>query len=869
MIARTPKKALLAMLVPAIMCHHAYADDMPTPQVELEHEHINLKKPKTDVGESVVTRRELTTQNIQNTHDLVRYHTEVDVAEVGRYGNKGFAIRGVDGNRVAMDLDGVALPTIEANELFSPYGYIYEGRFNPDVEVLGNIRIMTGANSVISGSGAVGGAVSFNTKEPISMIKEGNLGGYAKVGFTNKNEETLFAVGLAGVYDKNEFLLNYARRQGHELKNHDMHRHDANRMSLAYDFANHGEMGRASQPSSTFYPDAVDYERDAFLLKGYHHLSDTVRVGISAFYQKQNTDSYAWSKSVSGQWRVPHDKEETKGFGLHYHYTPNHSKFIDNIALNYQIQDVLGLADTFLHQPDRSNPRLSQREYRPTQTNTKHLDVSTTLLPKDLGKFGTHTFSAKLGFNHQDYKSTFVRLNYDQAGNITQAIQPYAIVMPDAKKDNLNLIFSNAIDVNERVKAGLGIRYDYHKYNPYFQDDVYFGDIRSSEQNEINSNVDKSWVRTKFYQDYRSGVYDRQPSFNKLTYSGRLDYQIIPDKLATRYKISTGFLAPTVTQMYSAFQGFGVKQIINPNLRPETSLNHELEFEYQPNPTTKLTLGGYLSKYDDFIHTTYWQASQSLGYRGEDKYGCGNHEGTCTMSHNLDEATIKGVKFGIESDLSDKLNLRGRLGVFANFHTSWDSAIINTDHNGKMKINTLAAIPANLILGADYYSPNDDWSLHGRVRGIMRKNPKDTKYIASKDIEEVTTRLQECPEDLKWYGWCEIYGYQNDGTGKYTRLTTSKTITGYEEYVDTYQHAHHGRNVWLFDVYGTKKFGKNQNIILNAGIYNLTDARYIPWETLRQFNNLTANNMVDSQGYGLNRYTAPGRNYALSLTYEF
>lgn len=35
------------------------------------------------------------------------------------------------------------------------------------------------------------------------------------------------------------------------------------------------------------------------------------------------------------------------------------------------------------------------------------------------------------------------------------------------------------------------------------------------------------------------------------------------------------------------------------------------------------------------------------------------------------------------------------------------------------------------------------------------------------------------------------------------------------------------------------------------------------------FDNVNANNMVDNQGYGFNRYTAPGRNYAVSLTYEF
>lgn len=73
----------------------------------------------------------------------------------------------------------------------------------------------------------------------------------------------------------------------------------------------------------------------------------------------------------------------------------------------------------------------------------------------------------------------------------------------------------------------------------------------------------------------------------------------------------------------------------------------------------------------------------------------------------------------------------------------------------------------------------------------------------------------------------------------------------------------------MIDVYGSRKFGKDKQLTLNAGVYNLTNVKYIPWESLRMFSNANVNNMVDADGYGFARYTAPGRNYALSLTYEF
>ena len=87
--------------------------------------------------------------------------------------------------------------------------------------------------------------------------------------------------------------------------------------------------------------------------------------------------------------------------------------------------------------------------------------------------------------------------------------------------------------------------------------------------------------------------------------------------------------------------------------------------------------------------------------------------------------------------------------------------------------------------------------------------------------------------------------------------------------VKSYDQVHRSKDVMLFDVFGSAKLGKNKNWTVNAGVYNITNVKYIPWETLRQFATTSVNNMVDKEGHGFNRYTAPGRNYAVSLTYEF
>lgn len=847
------RKYLLALSVSLLMTQVAYADDSTDDPTDLGTLKVTTKKQAKQgkLGERIISRQQLSQENIQNAHDLVRYNTEVDVAEVGRYGNKGFAVRGVDGNRVAMNIDGVALPEVEVNEIFSPYGYMFEGRFNPDVEMMGGVRVTAGADSVVSGSGAVGGAVSYMTKEPFHLVRgDKNLGGYAKLGYTSKNEEKLASVGLAGVYDRAEFLLNYSRREGNELKNHDMKRHNKESLdNLAYVFS---AEELPSGLKSLRYPNAMRAKQDSALAKFYWHLTDSHRFGVHGIYQQKNTlmntdINASFGSRTSLDPRRAKDKEEMTSYGASYRYQPNDS-LLDELNLDYTKSEVLGVADTVVYDRsflDNNVVNFDRREYRPTKTLTDQYGLKVKLLPVDFGKFGQHSLVFTGGFAKADRSTSATVLKEDGSPSFLQ----YAF--SDVKKDNYHLALTNLMRFGNRLNAMVGVRYDNFKYTPYFESDVFGYDE--------NANVHRTCVTNNasggFCENYRAGKNLEKTKFSDTTYSGMIDYAVIPNRLTARYKIGTGFLVPTGTQIYRNFQGLGVMEVPNYQLKPETSLNQELELEFRPTKNTLLTLAGYESKYDDFIHTKFWEG---------DTGGC-NGRAICLQSTNLDTAKVQGIKVGIEADLSEKLNANGKFSVLANYHTAKDSAEVETDHDGRFKINTLAATPNSFILGADYVSANNDWLLHARLRGIGAKKAEDTKSIGVAPKFETTMR--ECPYGGFAY-YCELDGYRLDtNTGKYTKL--DRVRTGYSEFVETYKHANRSKSVVIYDLYGTKKFGKHKNFILNGGIYNITDVKYIPWETLRMFSNANVNNMVDRDGNGFNRYTAPGRNYALSLTYEF
>ena len=88
--------------------------------------------------------------------DLVRYMPSVGVSISGsRGGMRGFAMRGVEANRVAISVDGILQPDIQDNVVFSSYGLSNASRIDFDPYLASSVEIQRGANSFVSGNGAL------------------------------------------------------------------------------------------------------------------------------------------------------------------------------------------------------------------------------------------------------------------------------------------------------------------------------------------------------------------------------------------------------------------------------------------------------------------------------------------------------------------------------------------------------------------------------------------------------------------------------------------------------------------------------------------------------------------------------------------
>ncbi|WP_238945522.1 TonB-dependent hemoglobin/transferrin/lactoferrin family receptor [Vandammella animalimorsus] len=131
----------------------------------------------------------------------------------GRSGNAGFNIRGLEGNRVLMLVDGVRMPR--------GYSFGASSRDNVDFGLVERVEIIKGPSSALYGSDGIGGVVQFFTRSPASYLEGGKrLGGQAGLGYEGDSRAVRASATVAGQASESvQWLLSGSALKGHALDN--------------------------------------------------------------------------------------------------------------------------------------------------------------------------------------------------------------------------------------------------------------------------------------------------------------------------------------------------------------------------------------------------------------------------------------------------------------------------------------------------------------------------------------------------------------------------------------------------------------------------------------------------------------------------
>ncbi|MEE3157222.1 MAG: TonB-dependent receptor, partial [Pseudomonadota bacterium] len=166
---------------------------------------------------SSLGRAQLDRELVNTTRQLVRGEPGVSVGGTGqRSGITGYNIRGIDGDRVLTQVDGVEIP----NSFFNgPYANTQRNYVDP--EIVKRVEILRGPASALYGSSAIGGAVSYFTLDADDIIKPGrDTGARLKTGYSSADESWLTSGTVAGRTGNLDALLHLSQRNGHETESY-------------------------------------------------------------------------------------------------------------------------------------------------------------------------------------------------------------------------------------------------------------------------------------------------------------------------------------------------------------------------------------------------------------------------------------------------------------------------------------------------------------------------------------------------------------------------------------------------------------------------------------------------------------------------
>lgn len=176
----------------------------PLPPVSVSATRERRTVDETASTVTVIEAEALEEAFVKDLRDLVRNEPGVSVRRAparfglaqgttGREGNAGFNIRGLDGNRVLIQVDGIRVPAA-----FS-FGASSFGR--GDFVELGSLRsveILRGPASTLYGSDGLAGVVSFYTFDPADLLGEGPGARHASVGLDWAQEDRSFGLNMRG-----------------------------------------------------------------------------------------------------------------------------------------------------------------------------------------------------------------------------------------------------------------------------------------------------------------------------------------------------------------------------------------------------------------------------------------------------------------------------------------------------------------------------------------------------------------------------------------------------------------------------------------------------------------------------------------------
>lgn len=204
--------------MPALLTGLPVSASTPLPELEMVTVVGKIAQPLAEVAAtvSVITTEDLELRLAFDPGDVFRDQPGVSVRrDPNRFGYTAITVRGLSGNRVLLETDGVP-----STNTFSIGSFSDAGRQFADPELIRRIEILKGPASTLYGSDAIAGVVATTTLDPADLLHDGaDHALRLRTGYASDSHAAMAGLTAAARFENLDGMLAITRREGSELQN--------------------------------------------------------------------------------------------------------------------------------------------------------------------------------------------------------------------------------------------------------------------------------------------------------------------------------------------------------------------------------------------------------------------------------------------------------------------------------------------------------------------------------------------------------------------------------------------------------------------------------------------------------------------------
>jgi hemoglobin/transferrin/lactoferrin receptor protein len=675
-------------------------------------EKSNLETPATI---STITKDDMDRRGVKNIKDLFSEELDVDVKQTIRTGNsvsgasnrkgsnESINIRGLEGNRLNLMVDGIKLPYSFGFGSHSAARGDYL-----DVDGVSSVQVLRGASSALYGSDGVAGTVLFNTIEPQDILH------HQHSNFPNSlNPKTSATLVTASYFDASQTSKGVLT---HAHQGDDWSAVILGSLSLGHETETQGVNN--SSGSSRTKANPMDTHNTYALAKFVKELHGGNELKFTLEDSKKKIDTNNLNAIGAGIYSdVGQDHIDRTRLSIDHQY-----------HLNSQLADVINsklwYQQTNAHQAVWQTGTSQTNRYLPSTYNRAR-DNKVTNDAYGFNLQGSKSISQGKGADtkiaHQityglDLLESWVKQELNRSGDVST---PESYI-PKTKQDMVGVYFQDDLSIGH-LNLIPAMRFD-----------------RWSIGSSVINKNDQAW----------------SPSLGAIWTQEQAAMPFM--------NIGKGFRAPAAEEISASFtnQAHGYAYIPNANLNPERVLAKEVGIKGSIQKF-KYAISYFDNSYDDFIS----QYTFSSGTTPNGMATCGLVQ--CYQYQNAPKASIQGMdlrleyrhnpqwlfKAGYVRTSGSETTLAGvdqaintvqpeRIILSADYHQGTWGAATTLKYVGAKKQEDIAGATANTYAPSSYtiinargqYKANKQLNLHAGINNLFDKNYIDWANISSSGL---------------------------------------------------------------------------------------------------------------------------------------